>query len=663
MTIRLELGESNRRPRIIVMGSTYRDANKLKSIPGCRVKNTGRGTDKTFEYWHFPLDLTTAHLIRQSFPGLEMDELLWEWGVKERAHRRFIRQLHYGGTKHEIRPLRYVPKAAPGIWRAMQDRGYQTVVPEFARRVGSHFNADQPGLGKTIEELGALVECRITGKILIIAPRKALRATWGPQIRQWMKDSKFKIRIIYADSVEGSGDDREQIIKEFVRRPDQPNEMNFLLINPEMARYDFVCPGEDGEGKDRCRGNSRTCAYRKQHHKGAYHPSLFRIEWNAILLDETHKFMMHANTRSASVSRVGFGLQDLTSDYKVGMSGTPFKGKPRLFWMMLHWLRPDMYTAQGRWQEAYFETQENHFVRSKKVITEEMRSDREWLYNQELDMIMIRRTKRELHNMNPSWAPPDKRYVIVPVEMEPKQRRAYESMRDDALVRLGKGMLLANGHLAEMTRLKQLASCHGKIVKQPKIIKQSDGRRERILIDRFQPALPSCKWDWIEKVFLAERGILDNDGTIKVGICSQYVEILKLYSAQLTRLKVPHFLVSGGMKEKIEHVQEQFQRKYRPGDPRVILLSTRAGTSFNFDAADDVVLNDETGVPDEEEQAEDRFHRTSRTDHQVTVYRLQTVGTIDERLIVDAEIKDETQKKLLDGRRGVDYFKHIIENA
>jgi hypothetical protein len=124
--------------------------------------------------------------------------------------------------------------------------------------------------------------------------------------------------------------------------------------------------------------------------------------------------MLHANERSASVSRVGFGLQDLTSSYKVGMSGTPFKGKPRMFWMILHWLRPDIYTAQGRWQAAYFESVDNYFAQTKKSITENMRHDREWLFNQELDMIMVRRTTRELHKANPSWAPPDKQYVIVP---------------------------------------------------------------------------------------------------------------------------------------------------------------------------------------------------------------------------------------------------------
>jgi hypothetical protein len=99
-----------------------------------------------------------------------------------------------------------------------------------------------------------------------------------------------------------------------------------------------------------------------------------------------------------------------------------------------------------------------------------------------------------------------------PVEMEPKQRRAYEAMRDDAIVQLNSGrFLMANGRLAEMTRLKQLSCAHGKMVKSYKQ-KMVGGKLQRVEQMSFQPSLPSCKWDWIKNVFLAERGILDNDG-------------------------------------------------------------------------------------------------------------------------------------------------------
>ena len=60
----------------------------------------------------------------------------------------------------------------------------------------------------------------------------------------------------------------------------------------------------------------------------------------------------------------------------------------------------------------------------------------------------------------------------------------------DAIADLDGGQLVANGILAEMMRLKQLANSHGYVA--------SDGV--------FYPQLPSNKFDWIVE-FLAERGI------------------------------------------------------------------------------------------------------------------------------------------------------------
>jgi SNF2 family DNA or RNA helicase len=94
---------------------------------------------------------------------------------------------------------------------------------------------------------------------------------------------------------------------------------------------------------------------------------------------------------------------------------------------------------------------------------------------------------------------------------------------------------------------------------------------------------------------------------------------------------------------------------YQQGDPRVLLLGTEAGgVSLTLDAADDVWITGETWVPDDQEQVEDRAHRTSRTDHQVTVTYIRTDGTIERDLAGDNEWKDETQKRVLDGRRGVE---------
>ncbi|KAF7339360.1 SNF2 family helicase ATPase [Mycena sanguinolenta] len=75
----------------------------------------------------------------------------------------------------------------------------------------------------------------------------------------------------------------------------------------------------------------------------------------------------------------------------------------------------------------------------------------------------------------------------------------------------------------------------------------------------------------------------------------------------------------------------------------VFLLSTRAGgLGINLTAADTVVFYDHDWNPSNDAQAMDRAHRLGQT-RQVTVYRLITRGTIDERIVQMARVKKDVQ--------------------
>lgn len=78
----------------------------------------------------------------------------------------------------------------------------------------------------------------------------------------------------------------------------------------------------------------------------------------------------------------------------------------------------------------------------------------------------------------------------------------------------------------------------------------------------------------------------------------------------------------------------------------VFLLSTRAGgLGINLTAADTVIFYDHDWNPSNDAQAMDRAHRLGQT-RQVTVYRLITKGTIDERIIQLARVKKDVSRSL-----------------
>lgn len=75
----------------------------------------------------------------------------------------------------------------------------------------------------------------------------------------------------------------------------------------------------------------------------------------------------------------------------------------------------------------------------------------------------------------------------------------------------------------------------------------------------------------------------------------------------------------------------------------IFILSTRAGgLGINLTAADTVVFYDHDWNPSNDAQAMDRAHRLGQT-RQVTVYRLITRGTIDERIVQLARVKKDVQ--------------------
>jgi DNA helicase INO80 len=81
----------------------------------------------------------------------------------------------------------------------------------------------------------------------------------------------------------------------------------------------------------------------------------------------------------------------------------------------------------------------------------------------------------------------------------------------------------------------------------------------------------------------------------------------------------------------------------------IFLLSTRAGgLGINLTAADTVIFYDSDWNPTIDSQAMDRAHRLGQT-KQVTVYRLITRGTIEERIRKRALQKEEVQRVVIQG--------------
>lgn len=618
--------------------------------PEFAKKIIGARWSKSAKVWTYPLDMYVCREMRSVFGNaLRVGPKLTLWAHEAVAREKAVEQLHAFDPSTPV-DLPRVRTECPEMWNAMLQRSFQTIAAAFAVTAGPHLLADQPGLGKTVETFAGLIESDVSGLVLVIAPQSSLYATWANEVDKWLAGS-LRARAFVAGDGDMTAARRQDIITEAlaweaaVRQEPGPRHLAFIIINAEMVRLKEVhrCPS------DQCDGQFEYCsdAARHESYREAKYPSLFDITWDAIIGDEVHRYLLNANPRSKKVTQVGLGFQRLRladNGFKAALSGTPMRGKPRLLWPVFRWLRPDIYTSQWQWSRRYFQTTVNDWTGNDQV-TDDLRPDAEEAFNREVSKLMLRRTKAELRAINPEWAPPDKRYMEVWLPLGKQQSKVYWAMAKHATTRLQNGTLTANGILAEMTRLRQFASCSGDI--------GADGA--------FVPALPSNKFDWLVG-FLAEHGITGDptteQGGSKIVVASQFTSFINLWAAELQRKGIAVHVLTG---DTSNAVRRELQADWQtPGGPRVLLLNTNAGgVSLTLDFADDLVIMDETWVPDDQEQVEDRVHRTSRTDHQVTIWYVRSEDTIERDIAGSNILKDDRQKRVLDGRRGIETAKRL----
>jgi SNF2 family DNA or RNA helicase len=658
MTVRVERhGEQRIRATVPWMNG---EGSKLaKQVPGCAPmwdRGAGPGGKDKFLGWSYPLDLETCREMRRVFGReLSIGPKLLEWAKAETETERRMLALRSGdGADPGV--LSGVALRAPLLAAAL--RPYQWRGVAFGVQGRSVLIADQCGLGKSLETLGVLAEVDAR-TVIVFARKSALNSVWRDEAQRWLGDG---CRVFVAT---GTHAEREKAIGHFsTSQSIMPHVMHILVCNIEMARAKKLCPGmPTGPGRfaPRTEGLPPAQCEKEHIHEGSvrHHmvpewPLLHMMDYDAIVVDESHRALVGKSARSKNVTQVRMGMTLLKlreNGIKISLSGTPWRGKVYNTWGQLNWIRPDVFTSFWRFIKMYFHYTEDPAGYGGIEIGE-LREDRAEDFHRMMGSYMLRRTKAEC-------APdlPAKLYAGTPLDpydpdsphgvwldMEPEQARAYAKMDKEAEAEIEGGTLTAVGVLAEITRKKQFASAY---------MRKVDGG--------VKPTQPSNKLNWVIDFLESREG---NDG--KVIIFSQFTELVNMF-CEVLDAAYPRQVgrITGETNQASrDYQQKQFQNP--SGPVWIMLLNTLAGgESITLDQADDVIFLDETSIPDEQEQAEDRAHRVSRAmkgnQRPVTVYYLRSRGTIEEDICRVTGAREGSVKQALDGSRGVEIMKQIRE--
>ena len=573
--------------------------------------------------------------------GVIVEDKLKEWIKNETAKRSW--------------PFESINLETP-LGQALSNRSFQRDGIKFINKHRQVLVADEPGLGKTLQSMSSVVESGLTGSILVVAPKTAAYVTWPSELAAWFAEvAPFDEWIILGGKM--SALQRVRSMRRILRwdmGKDRIGPRQWVIVSPNYLRLKYKLDNRKNfiydEHKDKVIEPVREAL-----------PALVAIDWAAIIIDEAHQTLAGAvgDLKKQSAQRQGLGMLEVKENgLRIALSGTPFRGKHENLWGILNWLYPEKYTAYWKWVEQHFFVYVDPITNAR--IVGDIKDEKK--LSDELDGIMIRRTKQEVAKELPR-----KRYggtplalpagkpgpIAVWLEMQGQQKKNYESIVKSAMAELDGGTLMVNGVLAEMIRLKQVANSSGFM----------GGDNE------FFPTFPSNKFDWIVD-FLADRGIDGNGpGASKVIIASQFTKHIDLFAKRLRdKHNIDVFTLTGKTSaDQRVLLQKQFQSNEMPDGspaPDVFLLNTLAGgVSLTLDRADDVVLIDSTFNHDDQEQVEDRAHRLSRLDHNVTIWNLCSTNSIDESIAQHTYKMDGSIKSILDGPRGIDFARLLLSDA
>lgn len=133
----------------------------------------------------------------------------------------------------------------------------------------------------------------------------------------------------------------------------------------------------------------------------------------------------------------------------------------------------------------------------------------------------------------------------------------------------------------------------------------------------------------------------------RVLIYFQMTKMMDLFEEYLVKKEYNYLRLDGS--SKINHRKELVEEWQKNSDVFVFILSTRAGgVGINLTAADTVIFYDSDWNPTVDQQAMDRVHRLGQT-KDVTVYRLITKNSVEERVMARANKKEEVQKIVIKG--------------
>ena len=583
MPVNVELDELGKN---VIIHTEWRFKELCKSIPGSKW-------DPKEQQWRVPTSWATCLALRSTFrDDLVIGPRLAEWAGQEVATRI--------NPANELRELEVIEDGFNEDLFPHQRAGVKFLA--VARRAPL---ADEPGLGKTAQAIRALKELQDRGEdvfpALIVCPN-TLKKNWKREFERWWPGVDVEV-------IKGSATQRRKIFEE---------SADVYVINWESLRSHSRLSGYGSIALAKCTEcgghDDRVSENRCEVHLR----ELNTIDFKAVVADEIHR---SKEPKSKQTRALWAATGD--ADIRFALTGTPIANNVLDMWSILHWLSPDEWPSKTRWIDRMINTMMNAFG-GMMVLGVKPHME------QEFYAAINPRMRRMLKQKVLPWLP-DMLFERKDVEMSTKQKKAYDQMRDLMIAELEDGeSVTAPSPLTQTIRLLQFASSFAEMS-----VDETTGESKVTLVG------PSCKVDAVMDDI--KNGDFGDDS---VAVCAVSRQLIDLLSAEMTKEKIPHGLITGAQSED---ERQQAVDDFQSGKIKWILFTAQAGgVGITLTAARRLVMLQRPWSLVDHKQALDRVHRIGSEIHDsIIISDYVTEGTIEERVIQVLETKADNFEQIV----------------
>ena len=333
---------------------------------------------------------------------------------------------------------------------------------------------------------------------------------------------------------------------------------------------------------------------------------LLNHEYHLLILDEA-QVIKNPNTMAHRI------VQQLRATHRLCLTGTPMENHLGELWSLFHFLMPGFLGDNKKFTQTF-----------RKPIEKRQDQDRQQALTRRVRPFMLRRTKEEVVSELPA-----KTEIIQHIELLPTQRDLYESVRLAMHSKIQmeieeRGLKRSQIVILDALLKMRQVCCDPRLLKIESAKNVKESAKLQFLID----TLP----EMIEE----NRKIL---------LFSQFTSMLALIEIELKKLKIPYVILTGQTKDRQTPIND-----FQSGKVPLFLISLKAGgTGLNLTAADTVIHYDPWWNPAVENQATDRAYRIGQ-DKPVFVYKLVTVGTVEEKILDMQNYKAALFAGVFDGK-------------